>query len=233
MKTLIWDFDGTLGYRDGGAWTASLFEVLQREIPESTVTFEQLRPYMVSEGYPWGRPEESHLHLDTPEKWWDALKPLFVNAYLGVGLEPDVAHHLAGMFRETYLTPECWRIYDDVVPTLSALSDAGWIHVILSNHVPELADIVEWVGLSPYIAEIFNSAQLGYEKPHPATFAAVQAKWGSSVDNLWMIGDNPWADVDGAEKAGIPAILIRRFHPDARRYAETLWELPTILEQGE
>ena len=171
MKTLIWDFDGTLGYRDGGAWTASLYEVLQREIPDSAVTFEQLRPYMVSEGYPWGKPEESHLHLDTPEKWWDALRPLFVNAYLGVGLEPDVAHHLAGMFRETYLTPERWRLYDDVIPTLSALSDAGWIHVILSNHVPELADIVEWVGLSPYIVELFNSAQLGYEKRHPATFA--------------------------------------------------------------
>jgi hypothetical protein len=40
-KYLIWDFDGTLGYRPGG-WTAALLEVLQREAPTCDVTADQL-----------------------------------------------------------------------------------------------------------------------------------------------------------------------------------------------
>ena len=52
MKLLIWDFDGTLGYRDSvmepgaGAWTAALLETVQREAPECPATAEELRPYI-------------------------------------------------------------------------------------------------------------------------------------------------------------------------------------------
>ena len=37
-----------------------------------------------------------------------------------------------------------------------------------------------------------------------------------------MIGDNPIADVRGAEAAGIPAILVRANHPDVERQANDL-----------
>jgi hypothetical protein len=44
-KYLIWDFDGTLGYRSG-AWRGPLAEVLLREIPESKLTAADFRPYL-------------------------------------------------------------------------------------------------------------------------------------------------------------------------------------------
>ncbi len=233
MKLLIWDFDGTLGYREGGAWTASLFEVVQREVPGSGVTHEQLRIHTQS-GFPWLVPEEPHLHLGTADLWWAALEETFARAYRCVGFEAGQAQTMARKVRSAYLNPARWRRFDDVVPVPNSLTADGWIHVILSNHVPELPDILQAVGLITHFARVFNSADLGYEKPHPRIFElALDEMHVGETDrragDVWMIGDSYRADVQGAEAAGIPAILGRRFHPDALRFAETLVEVPVML----
>jgi ribonucleotide monophosphatase NagD (HAD superfamily) len=44
-----------------------------------------------------------------------------------------------------------------------------------------------------------------------------------------MVGDNYQADVVGAERAGIPAILVRSEHPEAQRRAEDLVDSAAII----
>jgi ribonucleotide monophosphatase NagD (HAD superfamily) len=44
-----------------------------------------------------------------------------------------------------------------------------------------------------------------------------------------MVGDNIQADVQGAIRVGIPAILVRKYEADAQFYAETLRTVPDIL----
>ena len=227
MRLLIWDFDGTLGYRAGGAWTASLLEVVRREIPQLPVTLEQLAPYTKT-GFPWQSPETPHPDLDSPDRWWGALAPTFVRAYGAVGLDQDQARMLAGQVRRTYLDPERWRRYDDVQNALDTLRADGWTQVMLSNHVPELTDILQHLKLIEYFDRIFNSADIGYEKPNPRAFETVLAAY-PEAGTTWMIGDSYRADVRGAESVGLPAILVRRHHPDARYYAEKLVDVPSIL----
>lgn len=227
MRVILWDFDGTLGYRSSGAWTASLWEVLQAEEPQSTVTQEQLRPFMQS-GFPWHQPEKPHTHIQTADAWWQSIQPVLTAAYIGVGLSPSRAQVLTRKFRATYLTLDRWRVYEDVIPVLLGLTAAGWTHCILSNHVPELMDIVNHLGLSPYFHRIFNSAETGYEKPHPRAFLhALEALPG--LDKVWMVGDSLSADISGARDVDIPAILVRRHHPDAPKFAETLYEVAAML----
>jgi len=72
MHYLIWDFDGTPGYRDGGAWTTSLLEVLGRAVPSHTLTLEHLRPFTRS-GFPWLEPGNPHPHLTSAGDWWASL----------------------------------------------------------------------------------------------------------------------------------------------------------------
>ena len=234
MKLVIWDFDGTLGYRDGGAWTATLLDVLQRELPSHHVTFEELRPFMAS-GFRWQMTEQAHTPVDsadprTADAWWGELEPLFVQAYRSVGVRDAEARRLARCFRSTYLNPLRWRRFDDVLPTLEALIERGWTHVILSNHVPELPELVEAVRLAPYFVRIFNSAEIGYEKPHPAPFKVVQAAF-PDVEAWWMVGDSYAADVLGAEAVGIPAVLVRGSHPEARFCLPDLCGLPGLLAE--
>jgi putative hydrolase of the HAD superfamily len=227
MRYLIWDFDGTLGYREGGAWTASLLETLDLVLPEHTVTLEQLRLYTHA-GFPWHQPDRPHLHLTSADGWWEALDPVLASVYRRVGLDESLAWALAHQFRAVYLNLNRWRLFDDVLPTLDTLSAQGWTHAILSNHVPELDDIMRHLGLTSRIAYMFNSAETGYEKPHPRAFQ-ITLETLPNAETVWMIGDNVVADVQGAEAVGLPAILVRRQHPQAQHWCETLYEVPTYL----
>ena len=100
-------------------------------------------------------------------------------------------------------------LFDDTLPALAELRRAGWRHVILSNHVPELPALVDGLGLAGVVDLTLSSATIGFEKPNPQAFAHARRACGDP-DELWMVGDNPVADIDGATRAGIPAILVRR-----------------------
>ena len=228
MKLLIWDFDGTLGYREGGMWSASLWEVAQRVAPERGLTVDQIRPHLQA-GFPWQTPERPHPDLSDPERWWEAINLTLAAALRAAGFEEGLASLAAGQVRAVYTDPARWRLFEDTRPILQSLSAQGWTHALLSNHVPELPRFLHHLGLSPLLALAHNSAQTGYEKPHPRAFQAVLEAF-PEAGPVWMIGDNPVADVQGAEAVGIPGILVRRPHPDSRRYAADLAAVAAMVE---
>jgi len=229
MKYLIWDFDGTLGYRDGGMWTLTLLEIVQRAMPELGVTYDRLKGYL-HVGYPWHTPERPHPELNTADRWWAALDPVLTRALLGVGVPARMTGDMIRAFRPLYLDLARWRLFPDTLPVLDRLSGAGWRHVLLTNHVPELPAILDHLGLTPRMDALFNSAHTGYEKPHPQAFQNV-LDWATEPEAVWMIGDNPKADVAGAEALGIPAILVRTSHPDVKYCCARLSEVQPIVQK--
>ncbi|HTV49072.1 MAG TPA: HAD-IA family hydrolase, partial [Phycisphaerae bacterium] len=77
---------------------------------------------------------------------------------------------------------------------------------------------------------IFNSADTGFEKPHREAFENVRRSLPPH-SKIWMVGDNFVADIQGAEQVGIPAILVRKSHPEAKRHAEQLAGVIALLEE--
>jgi putative hydrolase of the HAD superfamily len=226
MRTLLWDFDGTLAYRKG-MWSGTLVEVVRSEAPELAITRDDVSPYLQT-GFPWQTPEAPHPEIESADDWWEQLNPVFAAAFAGLGIAPARAEALAKRVRRTFCNPERWRLYGDVLPTLTSLAEHGWSHRILTNHVPELSGLVGALGLSELIQEIHNSADSGYEKPHPEAFRrALRGLPPRSA--VWMIGDNIRADVLGAQQAGIPAILVRSQSPEALRYCEDLRGVASML----
>lgn len=229
MRVLLWDFDGTLGEGVGG-WSGALLAAVERHAPGLGLTPEQVRPQL-QRGFPWHTPDRPCVPPHAAQCWWAALEPVFVDACLGCGLPEGLAAQVAAEVRHTYLAPGAWRLYDDALPTLSRLSAAGWRHVVLSNHVPELRDLLAALKLAPLLVGVVNSAETGYEKPYPEAFRlGIAAARGATT--IWMIGDNPVADIAGAEAAGIPAILVRRTHPSARYASVDLAGIPSLLERA-
>lgn len=227
---LIWDFDGTLGYRAGGMWTASLAKVLQSEMPDFPVEVEAIRPHMQS-GFPWHTPEAAHTHITSADAWWDSLCPLFAKAFRSIGLRSDEADRLARKVRSVYADPSAWRLFDDTLPTLRELTELGWTHCLLTNHVPELPLILSQLGILDEFAAVVNSADTGYEKPHPEAFRLiVQAL--NEPRAVWMIGDGYEADIAGARAVGIPGILVRKTHAQAERCCNDLWGVIALLQES-
>ena len=231
MKLLIWDFDGTLGYRDGGMWSASLAEAVHDALPHANATPEEISPLLRS-GFPWNAPDVPHAHITSGDAWWEMLYPACERALVGVGIPQAEAAPVARQIRPIYTRLANWRLYDDALPALLELGAAGWTHVLLSNHVPELSQILEHLGVTSYFQAIYNSAETGYEKPHPRAFQQVLEDFAQGAITC-MVGDNPAADVRGAEAVGIPAILVRTAHPEATRFCQSLDQLPPVLWQLE
>ncbi len=200
-RAVLWDFDGTLATRTGG-WPRCLLDALARVEPSLSLTPDDVRPGL-RDGFPWHRPEVEHGPRDSAA-WWGALAAVLSGAYLRAGVPADVAAAAVAEVRGCYADPAYWTVYDDTLPALREL--AAYRHVIVSNHVPELPDLVAALGLP--VDAVVTSAAVGWEKPHPAMFRAGLAAAGEP-DEVWMVGDNPVADVAGAEAVGIPAVLVR------------------------
>jgi len=227
MRTIIWDFDDTLGFRDG-TWGATLVCSARQVIPEISVTLEQLRPHLTT-GFPWHNPEIPHDHITDAEAWWNGLMiPILAGVLRNAGVPSPQAEAVAHLVRQEYPRLERWSLYPETASVLELMLQHGWRHIILSNHVPELPMILEHLGIGRYVADVVNSATIGFEKPHPSAFASALKLCDEG--EVWMIGDNFIADIQGAAAVGIPGILVRKPHPKAALYADNLCEIMAIVE---
>ncbi|MBM3498979.1 MAG: HAD-IA family hydrolase [Armatimonadetes bacterium] len=224
-RVILWDFDGTLCRADG-LWRSALMVALDEQLAGHGVTSDELRPHF-RDGFPWHRPDVAHPELSDPEAWWAEVGGLFARAGKAVGLSEDVAVPLARRARQVVIDPSSYELFDDVRPALTALRGRGWRHLILSNHVPELADIVCGLGIADLFEAVLTSALIDYEKPHPEAFRLALEKAGQP-EVVWMVGDNVQADIAGAEAAGVPAILIRQ-DGQAKRRAADCWDVAEIV----
>lgn len=219
-KYVVWDFDGTLAYRPQ-MWSGAVLSAIHAAGVPCDASAQDVRPFLQS-GFPWHRPDVIREPGRHPDEWWASLDPVFVPAVCSISQVDRIAvAAIVRRVRDIYTDPSTWVVYDDVHQTLEALAAAGWTQILLSNHVPELPSIVRALGLSQYMTRIFNSAETGVEKPHPAAYRQVLDVIPNGCA-VWMLGDSLDADVLGAEAAGMNAILVRREHPRANRSCSTL-----------
>ncbi len=205
-RLVMWDFDGTLAFREG-LWSSALMAALDQLCPGHSVLRDDLRPSL-RDGFLWHYPERPHPHLNDPEAWWAETEAHMARAFGTVG-HGERAAELAAAARVAVTDPATYTVYDDTVPALVKLSEHGWRHVILSNHVPELEQIVQGLGLGSHFEAVHSSALIGYEKPHAEAFRIALDAAGDPP-HVWMVGDNPLADIGGALALGILAVLVRR-----------------------
>jgi len=223
-KVMLWDFDRTLAYREDG-WSATMAHLAAAQ--GYPLDPDSVRPHLAG-AFPWDRPGEDHRHFCEADVWWIRMSARIARVYRCCGLPDDLANMLASRFRAAYLNLERWHVYADTVPALDTLARAGWVHVVCSNHVPELPQLVEALGFAGYLERVVSSAMVGWEKPHPAIYRAALDGLAAPQD-AWMAGDNYQADVAGPQRLGIRGILVRREHPDAQRQHPDLAALAESL----
>jgi putative hydrolase of the HAD superfamily len=210
VKAVIWDFDETLARRQGG-WPEALVDALAIEWPGEKFSVARLVS-RVDQDLPWHHWQEPHPELSDPDVWWLSVEPGLAGALQRAGVPCELAHRAAQRARYEYVRIDRWSLFPDAEAALKRLRGQGWRQVILSNHCPELPEIVRGLGIAHYFDLVLTSAQLGFEKPHPAAFAAAKRFLGDQ-DQVWMIGDNPQVDVEGARSSGISAVLVHRRAP--------------------
>jgi putative hydrolase of the HAD superfamily len=100
--------------------------------------------------------------------------------------------------------------YDDAVPALTALRDAGIARVVVSNWDWSLHERLAETGLAPLVDGAIASAELGHAKPDRAIFDRALELAGAAPEEALHAGDSPREDVEGALAAGLRAVLVAR-----------------------
>jgi len=189
------------------------------------------RPF-IKEGFPWHSPEIHHSDTVVSNQWWSKMSSFFSSVFQQVlKIDEFEAAKYARWVRMTYLDTQRWRLTNDAIPALNELTELGWQHYILTNHVPELSLILQGLLRKNYFLQVICSAETGYEKPHPEAFKSVLNLIPEGA-TIWMIGDNYQADVIGAKQVGIPAILVRSYNPSAKFFSKKLNGIISILEEN-
>jgi putative hydrolase of the HAD superfamily len=201
-----WDFDGTLVSRPM-MWAEVAITLLERHAPDHQVSFETMAD-LVSAGMPWHRPDHAHPELVTPRAWWDAVNRRYAEIFAAVGHPSAATAPALDALRDDILDSSRYVVFGDAIPALERAQAAGRRNVIVSNHIPELADLVQGLNLTRHFAAIVSSGVVGYEKPHPRLFEAAlpHVRRGETV---WMIGDNRDADCRPVCAMGMKAVLVR------------------------
>lgn len=111
---------------------------------------------------------------------------------------------------EALLASLRFTAFADAREALEGLRAAGCRAVVVSNWDVSLVDVLARLRLLPLLDGVVTSAGAGARKPNPAIFqqALVLAEVGS--DRAVHVGDSIEEDVEGARRAGIEPILIRR-----------------------
>jgi putative hydrolase of the HAD superfamily len=209
-RAIIWDFDETLARRSGG-WRHTLVDALDLEAPGHGITPSDVEPAL-RHGFPWHEPQRPHPELSDPDLWWAGLQPVLREALEGAGVGKPVAERAASRARSEYVRLDRWSLFPETAAALDRLRASGWRQAILSNHCPELPDLVAGLGIGEYFEVVLTSASIGFEKPHPEAFARVLHELGGPQP-VWMVGDSREVDIAGAARCGIPGVLVRRPAP--------------------
>jgi putative hydrolase of the HAD superfamily len=201
-----WDFDATLVSRQM-MWAEVALTLLERHAPDHRVGSETMAG-LVSAGMPWHRPDHAHPDLATPDAWWDAVNRRYREIFAGLGHRPAATATALAALRKDILDADRYAVFEDVVPALQRAKAAGWRNLIVSNHIPELAELVDGLGLARHFDAIVSSGVVGYEKPHRKLFEAA-LRHVRPGETVWMIGDNPDADCRPVCALGMNAVLVR------------------------
>jgi putative hydrolase of the HAD superfamily len=111
---------------------------------------------------------------------------------------------------ERFRGGECWRVYEDVAPTLAELKRRGLRLGIISNFDSRLDDVLRACELDQFFDSVHISTRVGAAKPDPAIFQAALEHYEIEPWQARHVGDTLHEDVEGAEAAGIQAILLDR-----------------------
>jgi HAD superfamily hydrolase (TIGR01549 family) len=100
------------------------------------------------------------------------------------------------------------RVPEDVHPTLSQLRRAGYTLGLVSNRLTPLDAIAAELGLADLFHFTLSAGQAGAWKPAPEIFHQAVALADCGPSQAIYVGDNFYADIEGARGAGLTPVLV-------------------------
>ncbi len=192
VNTLI-----TLDYSILSTAVSSLVQSLEksgfdfdRDVFKETYKTEAMRCFQ--------KAHEDHIEIHNSEWIGRALNVLGFDVQYQ---DPRILKAVDAYFSEFFCAAALIPGTVDILKTLKRKYTLG----MLSNftHAPFVRELIKRKNLARFFDVILISGELGYRKPHPRVFQTLVEKFGKKASEIMYIGDDPTADVKGAERAGL------------------------------
>ena len=121
----------------------------------------------------------------------------------GPGVDTSLANALYDVMLDT------WQAYDDTLPALQALREAGVRTCLLSNAGVPIRSVLDRDGLTPWYDAIVLSYEVGFVKPDLRIFQAALDALGLPASDVLMVGDNA-NDDGGGTHLGLRTLILPR-----------------------
>jgi putative hydrolase of the HAD superfamily len=169
---------------------------------------------------------ERHPELDHDDEIWVLFTEEIIR---GMGGNTDRAYECAVEMTQAWGHAHNFQIFEDVLPVLAYLRAHRLMLGLVSNTGRDLDAFVAHHGLD--VDAVVSSGVHGKTKPHPTIFRAALERLGVEPEDAVMIGDSVEDDVEGAQAAGIHALLLDREnrYPQIEDKLTDLRALPAAL----
>ncbi|HTO24594.1 MAG TPA: HAD family hydrolase [Gaiellaceae bacterium] len=169
---------------------------------------------------------QRHPELEHDDEIWFAFSERVI---LGMGGAAPAARACAVEITRAWEHHDNFELYDDTIPALRTLREAGLKIGLVSNSARDVAAFAVHHALE--IDAGLSSFHHGKSKPHESIFRAVLALLDVDAADAVMVGDAVEEDLEGARAVGMRAILLDRYgyHPDVEPRIADLFELPAAL----
>lgn len=202
-KAIFWDSDGTLMYgNESFLWSLDKALSDHGYSIEKSTTKEFLQSVCS-----WFMTEKPHPEV-TGEVWWEELLNNTKEFCKKQSVTEEDVAFICKEFRENVVIFD-YQLYDDAEEILQYCMQLGYKNYLISNNFPELVKVFERLDLDKYFSGYVLSANVGYEKPRAEIFRHALAEAGNP-EVCYMVGDNPIADVKGAQAVGMKTILVHK-----------------------
>jgi putative hydrolase of the HAD superfamily len=218
VRAVLFDLDMTLLDRD-----ASLVKVLVDQ-------HERLRPYL---GH---IPQESFVQrfVELDDKGYRTKEFCYGTLIAEFGISGLDEHELTADYRANF-QHHCVP-FAGLHEMLDGLQAAGYqLGMITNGRFPFQLLNVQALGIEPYFETILVSEKEGCRKPEAEIFGRALGKMSVDAETAVFVGDNPEADVRGAQNVGMRGVWKRTDYwhdcPHANAICERLDEILPIIQQ--
>lgn len=219
-EVVFFDFGGTLGFIEPGAieiWARALEEHGYHVPPGEIIEKSGVRGPEVN------RSDIIRAFDRTEAEFQPSFPPAnedvaFFRRYdaallrrLGLPRDEAILDTVGRLFEEVGV-----HLFEDVLPTLRWLREAGYRLGIISNASHDLPGKVESLGLGPHFESVTYSYAVRAEKPDPRIFRTALTAMNVEPQAAVHVGDHVEADARGASRVGMTPMLIDRKgkHPE-------------------
>jgi HAD superfamily hydrolase (TIGR01549 family) len=209
IDTVLFDFDGTLVFHEPDS-----FDVI-------SAFCDDIGQPLSAEAERQGRRMRHQYFLDpdirdelaglSNQEFWHHFNRHTLEAFNIKGDLDHLAAEVTSRFDGLELRYYC---PDAGCQTLAELGTRGYALGLVTNRhsVERFHVLLDQLDLRHYFDLVLASGEVGIQKPDPGIFAAALERIGASARSSVYIGDNYWADVVGAQRAGLTPVLFDPHH---------------------